>query len=234
MGPGFQEARVSQNEIEAEIDDARQQALGQVGTLAPHFDTEKFLASLRLKAAQQQHQQQQQAQQQQQHVAAIGSPTVAYQPQQSYIPQSYPFANDYLSAASQYPMYTPSYSPSYSQSYSPSYAQSYSPSYSPYYYNPYSAYQNQLQAYQNQLLAYQYQQQLAFQQAQYSPYVVSASPLQQSFQQFDYPQRTYYSAAITAPATAAANAAATPAAAYPSYYNYPSYSTPSPYRFFYY
>lgn len=226
VGPGFQEARVSQNEIEAEIDDARQQALGQVGTLAPHFDTEKFLASLRLKAQQQQQQQQAQQQQQQQHVAAVNSPTIAYQPQQSYIPQSYPFANDYLSAASQYPVYTPSYSPSY--------AQNYAQSYSPYYYNPYTAYQSQLQAYQNQLLAYQYQQQLAF-QSQYSPYMVSASPLQHSFQQFDYPQRTYYSAAISAPATAAAAAVATPAAAaYPSYYNYPSYSTPSPYRFFYY
>lgn len=222
MGPGFQEARVSQNEIEAEIDDARQQAYGQVGTLAPNFDTEKFLASLRLKAQQQQQQAQQQQQQQHQPLSAINSPAIAaYQPQQSYIPQSYPFTNDYLSAASQYPIYTPSYSPSYAQSYSP------------YYYNPYTAYQSQLQAYQNQLLAqYQYQQQLAF-QSQYSPYLVSASPLQHSFQQFDYPQRTYYSAAITAPSTAAATAA-TPTAAYPSYYNYPSYSTPSPYRFFYY
>nr|XP_019560454.2 RNA polymerase II degradation factor 1-like isoform X2 [Aedes albopictus] len=209
VGPGFQEARVSQNEIEAEIDDARQQAIGQSGMLAPHFDTEKFLASLRLKAKQQQQQAEQlreQQQQQQQQYGAVNSPTIAFQ-QQPFIPQSYPFATaaDYMNTA-QYPIYTPSYTP--------------------YYYNPYAAYQNPLA-----LLAYQYQQQqqLAF-QSQYNPYLVGTNPLQHSFQQYEYPQRTYYSAAIAA----APSTAATPAAAYPSYYNYPSFSTPSPYRFFYY
>ncbi|XP_062553425.1 uncharacterized protein LOC134218444 isoform X1 [Armigeres subalbatus] len=205
VGPGFTEARVSQHEIEAEIDDARQQAMGQTG-LVPNFDTEKFLANLRLKAKQQQQQAELIQQQHQQQQQQFNSPTIAFQSQPSFIPQSYPFAtaaSDYLNTP-QYPVYTPSYSPYY-------------------YYNPYAAYQNPLA-----LLAYQYQQQLAF-QPQYNPYMVSANPLQHSFQQFDYPQRSYYSAALSAPTTGA-----TAAAGYPSYYNYPSFSTPSPYRFFYY
>ncbi|XP_058459645.1 putative mediator of RNA polymerase II transcription subunit 12 isoform X1 [Malaya genurostris] len=213
VGPGFQEARVSQNEIEAEIDDARQQAIGHMETLVPAFDTEKFLANLRLKAKQhqqlqeQQQQLQQQLQQQQQHQSPLTAQTIPYQPQ-SVLTQSYPFINDYTSA-SQFPVYNPSYSPYYS-------------------WNPYvAAYQNQLAllaAYQQQ--QQQQQQQLAF-QSQYNPYFFSAAAAPHSFQQYEYPQRTaFYSApsAIT-PASAAA---------YPSYYNYPSYSTPSPYRFFYY
>ncbi|XP_058836330.1 putative mediator of RNA polymerase II transcription subunit 12 [Topomyia yanbarensis] len=221
VGPGFQEARVSQNEIEAEIDDARQQALGQMETVAPAFDTEKFLANLRQKAKQHQQLQQQQQQllqQQQQQQSSLNPQTIAYQPP-SFLPQTYPFMNDYTSA-SQFPVYTPSYLPYYS-------------------WNPYmAAYQNQLAilaAYHQQQLQQQQlqqqQQQLAF-QSQYNPYYFSAAAAAapvaaHSFQQYEYPQRaTFYSApsAIT-PASAAA---------YPSYYNYPSYSTPSPYRFFYY
>ncbi|XP_055527047.1 uncharacterized protein LOC129719681 [Wyeomyia smithii] len=212
VGPGFQEARVSQNEIEAEIDDARQQALGQIDSLAPSFDTEKFLANLRLKAKQQQQQQQQQnqQQQQQQQPSPFNSQPIYYQPQLN-MPQSYPFMSDYINTP-QYPVYTPNFLPYYS-------------------WNAYSA----AAAYQNQLAllaAYQQQQQLAF-QSQYNPYFFSAGSIapQHSFQQYEYPQRASFYSAPTAINSAPVSATA---AAYPSYYNYPSYSTPSPYRFFYY
>ncbi|XP_053686856.1 uncharacterized protein LOC128736400 [Sabethes cyaneus] len=208
VGPGFQEARVSQNEIEAEIDDARQQAYGQVDALAPSFDTEKFLASLRLKAKQQQQQQQNQPPQQQQ--TTFNPQSLYYQPQ-SNIPQSYPFLSDYLSS-SQYPVYTPSFLPYYS-------------------WNPYTA----AAAYQNQLAllaAYQQQQQLAF-QSQYNPYFFNGGHVvpQHSFQQYEYPQRAAFYSAPNAINQAPLSATA---AAYQGYYNYPSYSAPSPYRFFYY
>ncbi|XP_055603859.1 uncharacterized protein LOC129752090 [Uranotaenia lowii] len=202
VGPGFQEARVSQNEIEAEIDDARQQV---VETMIPQFDTEKFLAGLRLKAKQQQ-----QVQQVQQ-PTSLGQPQVLPFGSSNIIPQSYPFVSDYVSAP-QFPVYTP---------------------YMPYYsWNPYNSLAYMAAAYQQQ----QQQQQLAF-QSQYNPYVyaTTAAAAPPSFQQYDYPQRAFYTAAAAGSLTPTlAGTAAGSAAAYPSYYNYPSYSTPSPYRFFYY
>ncbi|XP_055624547.1 uncharacterized protein LOC129767556 isoform X1 [Toxorhynchites rutilus septentrionalis] len=193
VGPGFQEARVSQNEIEAEIDDARQQAMTQA--YGHPFDSEKFINSLRLKTSS--------AQQQQQQQASPSVQSIAFQPP-TVVPQAYPVMNDYMNGP-QIPVYAPTVMPYYS-------------------WNPYAAYQSPLAA-----LAASYQQQMTF-QPQYNPYLASAAvAAPHSFQQYDYPQRSFYPTAINPAAAAAASAAA-----YPSYYNYPSYGAPSPYRFFYY
>uniref|UniRef100_A0A9I3BE95 DUF4774 domain-containing protein n=1 Tax=Anopheles coluzzii TaxID=1518534 RepID=A0A9I3BE95_ANOCL len=188
VGPDF-EARVAPKEIEAELEDNRQQAMA-------NFDTEKFLANLRLKTA----------------PAPTPIPSApqslgSYQPA-TYLQQTAPYMSDYNQLGqSAYPVYTPTIIPFYN---------SWAPNYYPY--------MNTLSAYQ---LA-------ALQSAQYNqyPYLYGAyqqPQLQQSlaqspFQQFDYPQRALYNPAPVVNA----------ATAYPNYNNYASFSSPSPYRFFYY
>uniref|UniRef100_A0A182NZT6 DUF4774 domain-containing protein n=1 Tax=Anopheles epiroticus TaxID=199890 RepID=A0A182NZT6_9DIPT len=188
VGPDF-EARVAPKEIEAELEDNRQQAMA-------NFDTEKFLANLRLKTAPTPAP-----------IPSAPQTLASYQPA-SYLQQTAPYLSDYSQLSqSAYPVYTPTIIPFYN---------SWTPNYYPY--------MSTLSA--NQLAAMQFAQ-----YAQY-PYLYGAyqqPQLQQSlaqnpFQQYDYPQRALYN---PAPVVSAA-------AAYPNYNNYASFSSPSPYRFFYY
>ncbi|XP_035789536.1 RNA polymerase II degradation factor 1-like isoform X2 [Anopheles albimanus] len=221
VGPDY-EARVAPKEIEAEIDDNRQQ-LQQQQQLMANFDTEKFLANLRLKTQPtapgaviasipqtyaayqpQSYLQQQQQQQQQQQIQQVQQ-----QQQQSAIPYMANYAS----------LYTPTIIPYYS----------WSPSFYQYQPNPY-----------NSPLAYA-QQLDALTQSQYNPYYLAAATAsayqqpsvaaaaaatQNPFQAYEYPQR----AALYTPAPVLSPAAT----AYSNFNNYPSFSTPSPYRFFYY
>ncbi|XP_050073978.1 uncharacterized protein LOC126561715 [Anopheles maculipalpis] len=159
VGPDF-EARVAPKEIEAEIEDNRQQAMA-------NFDTEKFLANLRLKTAPS--------------PTPIPSATPqslgAYQPA-SYLQQTVPYMSDYGVSQSAYPVYTPII-PYYS--------------WTPYSY-PYQSTLNALTAYQMAALQSAqynpYNLYGGYQQAQLQ------QPIAQSpFQQYDYPQRALYNPA---------------------------------------
>ncbi|XP_053675834.1 uncharacterized protein LOC128726074 [Anopheles nili] len=189
VGPDY-EARVAPKEIEAELEDNRQQAMAG-------FDTEKFLANLRLKTTP--------------NGATTGLPNgpqtlAAYQPT-SYLQQTVPYMSDYNVGQSAYPMYTPTFMPYYAIS--PNYYQ-------------YPTAMSTLNAYQV----------AALQSALYNSYLYSAyqqPQLQQTvaqnpFQQYEYPQRTLYNPSPVV----------SPVAAYSNYNNYASFSSPSPYRFFYY
>ncbi|XP_050094133.1 uncharacterized protein LOC126576874 [Anopheles aquasalis] len=191
VGPDY-EARVAPKEIEAEIDDNRQQQQQQQQQLMANFDTEKFLANLRLKT---------QPTTSGAIIASVPQTYAAYQPQ-SYLQQQ---------------------------------QQHWSPSFYQYQPNPY-----------NSPLAYA-QQLDALTQSQYNPYYLAAATAsayqqpsvaaaaayqqpsaatQNPFQAYEYPQR----AALYTPAPVLSPAAT----AYSNFNNYPSFSTPSPYRFFYY
>uniref|UniRef100_A0A182NIZ0 DUF4774 domain-containing protein n=1 Tax=Anopheles dirus TaxID=7168 RepID=A0A182NIZ0_9DIPT len=190
VGPDY-EARVAPKEIEAEIEDNRQQAM-------VNFDTEKFLANLRMKTAPSPTA-----------VPNTAQPIAAYQPS-SYLQQAVPYMSDYGMSQSAYPVYTPTIIPYPTYSWSPAYY-------------PYQSTMNALSA---------YQQLAALQTAQYTPYLYGAyqqpqmqqTVAQNPFQQYDYPQRAVYNPTpVVSPATA-----------YSNYNNYASFSSPSPYRFFYY
>ncbi|XP_052860902.1 uncharacterized protein LOC128267968 [Anopheles cruzii] len=192
VGPGY-EARVAPKEIEAEFEDNRQQAMA-------NFDTEKFLANLRLKTASAPG------------AVMAGIPqTISYQQaqqQQQQQAQTLPYMANYA------PVYSP-----------PTIIPYYS--WTPSYYPAYQAYQSALGA---QLA---YQQLEALQSPSINPYyyaayqqAAGAATQPNPFQAYDYPQRT----AIYAPTPVLSPAAS----AYSGYNNYPSFSNPSPYRFFYY
>uniref|UniRef100_A0A182JVF5 DUF4774 domain-containing protein n=1 Tax=Anopheles christyi TaxID=43041 RepID=A0A182JVF5_9DIPT len=168
VGPDF-EARVAPKEIEAELEDNRQQAMA-------NFDTEKFLANLRLKTAQ----------------APAPLPSApqslgAYQPA-SYLQQTAPYMSDYSQLGqSAYPVYTPTIIPFYN---------SWTPNYYPYTLNTLNAYQlAALQSAQYNQYPYLYG---AYQQPQ-----LQQTLAQNPFQQYDYPQRTLYN---PAPVVSAASA----------------------------
>uniref|UniRef100_A0A182M571 DUF4774 domain-containing protein n=1 Tax=Anopheles culicifacies TaxID=139723 RepID=A0A182M571_9DIPT len=166
VGPDF-EARVAPKEIEAEIEDNRQQAMA-------NFDTEKFLANLRLKTA--------------------PSPTPipsapqslgSYQPA-SYLQQTVPYMPDYGVGQNSYPVYTPII-PYYS--------------WSPGYYQPYQSTLSALTAYQ--LAALQSPQYNPYLYAGYQQTQLPQSLGQNPFQQYDYPQRALYNPAPVVSAASA-------------------------------
>ncbi|KFB45826.1 AGAP006502-PA-like protein [Anopheles sinensis] len=173
VGPDY-EARVAPKEIEAEIEDNRQQAMA-------HFDTEKFLANLRLKTA---------------------TPTVApnvpqqltaYPQPQSYLQQAVPYMSDYGLGQSAYPVYTPIITPYYSW---------------PSTYYPYqSGALGTLTAYQLAALqSAQYNPYTLY--GGYQQPQLQQSLAQNPFQQYDYPQRTALynpSPVVSSPAAAYSN-----------------------------
>uniref|UniRef100_A0A182QUF5 DUF4774 domain-containing protein n=1 Tax=Anopheles farauti TaxID=69004 RepID=A0A182QUF5_9DIPT len=175
VGPDY-EARVAPNEIEAEIEDNRKQTMA-------HFDTEKFLANLRMKTAPSPTPA----------IASAAQPIAAYQPS-SYLQQTVPYMSDYGMAQSAYPVYTPTIIP-YPFSWSPAAYYQYQPTL-----NALSAYQ-QLAALQSA----QYTPYLALSSAyQQAPQMQQQSVAQNPFQQYDYPQRAVYNP-VVAPATAYSN-----------------------------
>ncbi|XP_053663640.1 uncharacterized protein LOC128712792 [Anopheles marshallii] len=156
VGPDF-EARVAPKEIEAEIEDNRQQAMA-------NFDTEKFLANLRLKTAPSPTP-----------IPSAAQPLGSYQPA-SYLQQTVPYMSDYGVSQNAYPVYTPII-PYYS--------------WSPGYYQPYQSTLNALTAYQLAALqSAQYNPYLygGYQQTQLPQSIGTQNP----FQQYDYPQRALY------------------------------------------
>ncbi|XP_049298534.1 uncharacterized protein LOC125771680 isoform X2 [Anopheles funestus] len=155
VGPDF-EARVAPKEIEAEIDDNRQQAMA-------NFDTEKFLANLRLKTAPSSTQ-----------IPSAPQSLGSYQPA-SFMQQTVPYMPDYGVSQNAYPVYTPII-PYYS--------------WSPGYYQPYQSTLNALTAYQ--MAAMQSSQYNPYLYAGYQQTQLPQSISQNPFQQYDYPQRTLY------------------------------------------
>uniref|UniRef100_A0A182YNT3 DUF4774 domain-containing protein n=1 Tax=Anopheles stephensi TaxID=30069 RepID=A0A182YNT3_ANOST len=167
VGPDF-EARVAPKEIEAEIEDNRQQAMA-------NFDTEKFLANLRLKTAP--------------NPTPLPSASPqslgAYQPA-SYLQQTVPYMPDYGVSQNGYPVYTPII-PYYS--------------WTPYSY-PYQSTLSALTAYQMAALQSAqynpYNLYGGYQQAQLQQPIA-----QNPFQQYDYPQRALYNPAPVVSAASA-------------------------------